>query len=163
MGLASMIIGIVALASCTTCGGRVAVIPAVIGLVLGVLHLVLQRKGGRRRGVAIVGVILNPLAIAAAVVMIFAFPAAEPVFGTWSAGPPPDPQPAQPGWQPLPPSNLPVQPMEPVPAPPAQPGQVEQPAQPQQPIEAIRPIQPGQAGPELQPMEPVPAQPSPPP
>ncbi|MBW2275895.1 MAG: DUF4190 domain-containing protein [Deltaproteobacteria bacterium] len=144
MGVASMVIGIVAVAIgfVPFCGAW-AVIPAVVGLALGIVDLVLKTKRGGSRGMAIAGVVLNPIAI---VTIISYFLAADmqmqqqwpqPIDG-FDAGPSPiGPQLSPPGW----------------------PGQPDPPAQPMQPMQPMQPIdtdQPQQ--PDTSAAEPVPVQ-----
>jgi hypothetical protein len=135
MGIASMVIGIVSLVIgfIPMCGFWAAA-PAVVGLILGVVDLVLRTKRGRPRGKAIVGVILNPLAIIVIVgwYLLFVYgsevaadqmltgigPVWQQPSPSWQPGPTaPGPVPLQP--QPVP--LQPMQPMEPMPPVPADP------------------------------------------
>ena len=133
MGVASMVIGIVSLVIgfIPMCGFWAAV-PAVVGLILGVVDLVLRSKRKQPRGKAIVGVILNPLAIIVIVGWYFLF-----VYGAemgadrmitgygqgwqqppagWGTGPSQSTLPLQPDPQPVPLQPMqPMEPMEPVP------------------------------------------------
>jgi hypothetical protein len=64
MGIASMVIGIIAAAICWIpfCNYW-AFIPAVVGLVLGVVEMNKKKKAGEPRGMAISGVVLNIVAM----------------------------------------------------------------------------------------------------
>jgi len=154
MGIASMVIGIVAVAVgfVPFCGAW-AVIPAVVGLALGVVDLVLKTRRGGSRGMAIAGVVLNPIAI---ITIIGYFLAADlhmqdqwpQRIDGWDAGPPPPgtllgPQ----GWPGGPgPSGQPLQPMQPM--------------QPMQPVDTDSSDQPDAAAAPPQPV-PLRAQPAP--
>ena len=127
-----MILGIVALVNglLPFCGTW-AIIPAFIGLILGVVDVALKTRRKQRRGPAIAGVILNPIAIAVIVLWwYFAAGAGEEGVGGpmvtgypsgWSQLPQAGPQP---GGQ-----QIPLQPMQPVP-------------DPRQPAPAMQPMQP---------------------
>jgi hypothetical protein len=104
LGIVSVIFGLVPL-----CGSW-AVIPAVIGLTLGVVDLVIKSRRKAPRGTAIAGVILNPLAIIAVVLWTWLFVAnVQPLpADAWQWQQPP-------AWQPAPgPLGRPMQPMQPV-------------------------------------------------
>lgn len=64
MGIASMVIGIVALVvgSIPFCGAW-AILPALVGLALGIAAMVLHARRGGKRGMAISGIVLNSLAV----------------------------------------------------------------------------------------------------
>jgi hypothetical protein len=154
MGIASMIIGIVSLVIgfIPMCGFWAAA-PAVVGLILGIVDLVLRSKRKQPRGKAIVGVILNPLAIIVIVAwtLLFVYGSGMPAdqritgFGQgWQQQP-------TPGWQPGP-TLGPV---------PLQPGPTQ--AVPLQPMQPMQPMQPVQPVPPAQPAPPAPQPPPPPP
>lgn len=64
MGIASMIIGIIALVvSFVPFCGTWALIPAIVGLVLGAVDMAKKIKANQPRGMAISGVVMNILAI----------------------------------------------------------------------------------------------------
>ncbi|MDD5309328.1 MAG: hypothetical protein PHU25_18590 [Deltaproteobacteria bacterium] len=64
MGIASMVIGIVAVVvGFFPFCGTWALVPALVGLGLGIADLVVKTQARQPRGMAITGVILNPLAI----------------------------------------------------------------------------------------------------
>ena len=64
MGIASMVIGIVALmiGFIPFCGTW-AIIPACAGIGLGIADVIVRSKRGQSKGMAIAGLILNPLAV----------------------------------------------------------------------------------------------------
>lgn len=128
-----MIIGIISLviAFIPMCGFWAAA-PAMVGLILGIIDLVLKTKRKQPRGKAIVGVILNPLAIIAIVAWFmlagygFEMGADQPITGSgqgwqqqapgWQPGPTQTPLPLQPDPQPVPLQPMqPMEPMQPVP------------------------------------------------
>lgn len=76
MGIASMVIGIVAaiLAFIPLCG-YFAFIPAVIGLVLGIVDVVMKGKAQKPKGQGIAGVVLNAVAILIIALWTFVFAA----------------------------------------------------------------------------------------
>jgi hypothetical protein len=64
MGIASMVIGIISLiVGFFPICGTWAVIPAIVGIGLGIGDLVVRAKRNESKGMAIAGLILNPLAI----------------------------------------------------------------------------------------------------
>lgn len=59
-----MVIGIVALIfSFIPCVGQWALLPAIVGLILGALDMVQKKKLGQPRGMAIAGLVLNIITI----------------------------------------------------------------------------------------------------
>jgi hypothetical protein len=64
MGIASLVIGIVSavLGFIPYCN-YFALIPAVVGLVLGIIEVVMKAKKGQPRGMGIAGIVLNSVAI----------------------------------------------------------------------------------------------------
>lgn len=134
MGIASMILGIVALVvSFIPFCGVWAVIPAVVGLILGIVDVVLRGKRNEGKGMGIAGVVLNPLAIIVSItwwLLAGAFvntaaSAATDFNAQWQ-------QQMQQQMQQLPQQgnipSVPIQPLQPM-----QPVQPEQPEQPEQP------------------------------
>jgi hypothetical protein len=123
MGIASMVLGIVSVifGLVPFCGSW-AVIPALIGLTLGIVDLAVKSRRKAPRGTAIAGVILNPIAIIAVVLWTWLFVAnAEPLSAdawqwhqapSWQSAPGPLGQPMQP-MQPVDPDPS-MQPMQPV-------------------------------------------------
>ena len=146
MGRASLVIEIIALVvgAFPFCGTW-ALVPAVIGLILGIVDLVIKSRSGGPKGTAIAGVILNPLAIIAVVIWWVLM---------FSQGEMYDPQGS---WQQIPGQQVPGQQAPPFGFPPMQPGGFpsNQPAQPMQPMEPMEPMQP------MEPLEPVQPQPQP--
>lgn len=69
MGIASLVLGIVSLiiGFVPFCGG-IALIPALVGLALGIIELVKNKKESKPAGMAIAGIVLCSIAI---VVIIF--------------------------------------------------------------------------------------------
>jgi hypothetical protein len=138
MGIASMVIGIVALVIgfVPFCGAW-AIVPAFAGLILGIVDLVLKTKRKRPRGMAIAGVVLNPLAIIVVVAwwlwaisvssQIVSAPVTTGFNSAWSQLPAAAQQQQQQQLQPM----QPMQPMQPVPDT-AQPSAPAQPAAPAQ-------------------------------
>ncbi len=146
MGAASLVIGVIAIiASFFPLCGTWALLPAIVGLVLGIVEVVNKSKKGEPKGMGIAGIVLNPLAIIIIILWWVVVGAAATqgvqqslqlqnqlpqgiTFPTPNNVPtvpihPGGGQPVQPGPQPVP-----MQPMKPVPPP-----QVPQPAQPSQP------------------------------
>jgi hypothetical protein len=166
MGVASMVIGIVSLAIgfFPLCGAW-AVIPAVVGLGLGIADLIVKTMRKESRAKAIVGVVLNPAAI---LIIVGYFVMADvqmqdqwpqPI-DAWDAGPSPfGQQPGPPGWpgqpgQPGQPGGVPGQPLQPM-----------QPMQPMQPVDTAAPPEPDTSTAEPEPVPvrpPAPPAPSPP-
>ncbi|HUT78083.1 MAG TPA: DUF4190 domain-containing protein [Polyangia bacterium] len=138
MGIASMVLGIVSVifGLVPFCGSW-AVIPAVIGLTLGIVDLVVKSRNKAPRGTAIAGVILNPIAIIAVVLWTWLFVAnVQPLPADawqWQQSP---------AWQ-------------------TAPGPLGQPLQPMQPMQPMQPVEPDPAMKSMQPVEPAPPAPSP--
>jgi hypothetical protein len=159
MGIASMVIGIIALVvGFIPLCGTWAVIPAVIGLGLGIADVVVKTMRRDARGMGIAGLVLNTLAIAI-IVSYFVFFIESAQQADWQlqqqwpqridgydAGPSPfGPQPGPPGW----------------------PGQPDPLGQPQQPMQSMQPMQPMDTDQPLRPdtssaePQPVPVRPDP--
>ena len=64
MGVAALVLGIVSIivAWIPLCGS-IAFVPAVIGLILGIIDTVQKSKKGEKKGISIAGIILNAIAI----------------------------------------------------------------------------------------------------
>lgn len=72
MGIAAMILGILgAVIALTPCIGMAALIPAPIGLILGIVDVILKKKNRLPIGMGIAGIVLNMVAIAFAIFWIF--------------------------------------------------------------------------------------------
>lgn len=78
MGIASMIIGIIAavLGFIPLCN-YFAAIPAGVGFVLGIVDVVLKSKKGEPKGMGIAGIVLNAFAIALILIWTLAFAASS--------------------------------------------------------------------------------------
>ncbi len=71
MGIASLVIGIVAVVmSLIPCVGWLALLPAVVGLVLGVLEFNKKKKAEAPKGMSLAGIILNAVALVFIVVWV---------------------------------------------------------------------------------------------
>ena len=77
MGVAALILGIISIiiGFIPLCGA-VAYLPALIGLILGIVDTVKKSKTGEKKGVSIAGIILSALAIIIISAWIFLFGAA---------------------------------------------------------------------------------------
>ena len=77
MGIASMVIGILAalLGFIPFCN-YFALIPAVVGLVLGIVDVVLKNKKQLPKGIGVAGIVLNSIAITLILVWSMAFASA---------------------------------------------------------------------------------------
>lgn len=161
MGIASMVIGIIAviIGFIPLCG-MWAVIPALVGLGLGIADLIVKSRQGLPKGMAIAGIILNPLAIIVIIAWYFLF-----VYGatqamdeaSWQF----QQQMQQQMQQGMQPGNVPTFPIQP---PPGQPGQPDPQGQPMQPMQPMQPVQPAPQPAPFQPPpqpQPVPVQPQP--
>lgn len=70
LGIASLVVGIVSAVIALIPGcGAIAFVPAIVGLVLGVINVVLRGKANLPKGVGMAGIILN----VAAIVFILAY------------------------------------------------------------------------------------------
>lgn len=65
MGVAALVLGILALivSFIPGCGLIIGIIPAIIGLILGIVDTIKKSKSGEKKGVSIAGLILSALAI----------------------------------------------------------------------------------------------------
>ena len=71
MGVASLVLGIVALVvGFIPCCGMLAVIPAVIGFILGIIDVVKKGKTGSSKGMGIAGIVLSVIAILVIIVWV---------------------------------------------------------------------------------------------
>lgn len=64
MGIASLVIGIISfiLGFVPLCG-IIALVPAIVGLILGIVDAVMKSKSGEKKGMAIAGIVLCSVAI----------------------------------------------------------------------------------------------------
>ena len=77
MGVAALILGIVSIiVGIIPFCGAVAFVPAVIGLILGIVDTVQKNKNGEKKGMSIAGIVLNALAVLFIAFWIFVFGAA---------------------------------------------------------------------------------------
>lgn len=65
MGIAALVLGIISIISSLIpgCGFIIALLPALIGLILGIVDVVKKSKSGESKGVGIAGIILTAIAI----------------------------------------------------------------------------------------------------
>ncbi len=74
MGIASLVLGIVSLIlAFVPCCGIVSVIPAIIGLILGIVEVVKKKKAGEPKGKGIAGIVLGVVAIIVTIVWFLVF------------------------------------------------------------------------------------------
>lgn len=74
MGIASMVIGIIALIfSLIPFCGSWALLPAIVGLILGAVDMVQKKKQGQPRGMAIAGLVLNIITLVFCLFWTFLF------------------------------------------------------------------------------------------
>lgn len=77
MGIASLVLGIISLiVSFIPCCGSLAIIPAIIALILGIVEVVKKGKAGEPKGKGIAGIVLSAIAIVIIVVWFVIFGAA---------------------------------------------------------------------------------------
>ena len=71
LAVASLVLGIISVAFCWIpfCGTW-AIVPAIVGLILGTIDMNKLKKAGRPRGTAIAGFVLNIVAIAVIIIWI---------------------------------------------------------------------------------------------
>ena len=74
MGVASLVLGIISIiiGFIPLCGS-IALLPAIIGLILGIVDLVQKSKNGGSKGISIAGLILSIIAIIVIVFWVFIF------------------------------------------------------------------------------------------
>ena len=80
LGIASLVVGVAAaiVAFIPLCGA-IAFVPAVVGLILGIINVVMRGKANLPKGMGIAGIILNILAIVLIVVWVYFVATAPPV------------------------------------------------------------------------------------
>ena len=77
MGVAALILGIISIiVGFIPLCGSIALFPAIIGLILGIVDTVLKSKKGEKKGVSIAGLVLSAIAILIIVFWVFIFGAA---------------------------------------------------------------------------------------
>lgn len=74
MGIASLILGILSIiiGFIPLCGA-IAFVPAIIGLILGIVDTVAKSKKGEKKGMSITGIVLSAIAIVIISLWIFVF------------------------------------------------------------------------------------------
>lgn len=77
MGVAALVLGIISIiiGFIPLCGS-IALLPAVIGLILGIVDTVQKSKKGEKKGVSIAGLVLSAIAVAVIIFWVFIFSAA---------------------------------------------------------------------------------------
>lgn len=69
MGIAALVLGIVSLLICwIPCINWFALIPAIVGIILGIIDIVKKSKAGEKKAISIVGLILSIVAVVVTVV-----------------------------------------------------------------------------------------------
>ena len=70
MGIAALVLGIISIISSLIpgCGFIIALLPALIGLILGIVDVVKKSKSGESKGAGIAGIILTALALIISIV-----------------------------------------------------------------------------------------------
>lgn len=77
MGIAALILGIISLIiGFVPLCGSIALLPAIIGLILGIVDTVRKSKKGEKKGVSIAGLVLSAMATIVIVFWVFIFGAA---------------------------------------------------------------------------------------
>ena len=77
MGIASLILGILSLLICwIPCVNYFAFIPAIIGVILGIVDIVKKNKSGDKKGLAIAGLVLSIIAVVVICIWTFVIGAA---------------------------------------------------------------------------------------
>lgn len=74
MGVAALVLGIISIiiGFIPLCGA-IALFPAIIGLILGIVDVVLKSKKGEKKGISIAGLVLSAIAIVIIVFWVFVF------------------------------------------------------------------------------------------
>ncbi|MHC4394881.1 MAG: hypothetical protein ACYS1A_04435 [Planctomycetota bacterium] len=79
MGLAALIIGIVALVlGFVPLCGMIAIVPAVVGLILGIVDVKKRSKEQQPKGKGVAGIVLNAAAIVVIIIWTLVFVASAP-------------------------------------------------------------------------------------
>lgn len=82
MGVAALILGIISLViGFIPLCGAIAFMPAIIGLILGIVDIVLKKKKGEKIGMSIAGTVLSAIAVVVITFWVFIFGAAAIVAG----------------------------------------------------------------------------------
>lgn len=74
MGVASLVLGIMSLiiGFIPLCGS-IALVPAIIGVILGIIDIVSKSKKGEKKGISIAGLILSVIATIVIIFWVFVF------------------------------------------------------------------------------------------
>lgn len=74
MGIAALVLGIISIiiGFIPLCGS-IALVPAIIGVVLGIVDVVLKSKKGEKKGISIAGLVLSAIAVVIIVFWVFVF------------------------------------------------------------------------------------------
>ena len=74
MGIAALILGIISLiiGFIPLCGS-IAIFPAIIGIILGIVDIVLKSKKGEKKGISIAGLVLSAIATVVIIFWVFVF------------------------------------------------------------------------------------------
>lgn len=74
MGIAALILGILSIiiGFIPLCGS-IALVPAIIGLILGIVDTVQKNKKGEKKGISIAGLVLSAIAIVVIIFWVFIF------------------------------------------------------------------------------------------
>lgn len=74
MGVASLVLGILSLiVSFIPCCGTLAIIPAIIALILGIVEVVKKSKEQQPKGMGIAGIVLSAIAMVVIIAWFFLF------------------------------------------------------------------------------------------
>lgn len=78
MGVASLVLGILSLiVGFVPFCGAIALLPAIIGLILGIVDVVLKSKKGEPKGMGVAGIVLSAISIVIIVFWVFVVAAAS--------------------------------------------------------------------------------------
>ena len=74
MGIASLILGIISLiiGFIPLCGA-IALVPAIIGLILGIVDTILKKNKGEKIAVSVTGLVLSAIAVVVIIFWVFVF------------------------------------------------------------------------------------------
>lgn len=74
MGIAALILGILSIiiGFIPLCGS-IALLPAIIGLILGIVDTIQKSKKGEKKGISIAGLVLSAIAIVVIIFWVFVF------------------------------------------------------------------------------------------
>lgn len=74
MGIAALVLGIISIiiGFIPLCGS-IAIIPAIVGVILGIVDIVTKSKKGEKKGISIAGLVLSAIAIIVIIFWVFVF------------------------------------------------------------------------------------------